>query len=547
MKRIFLPLVFASLPIFAIACSSSSSSSSNNDSPNINSLDADASAVGDPDVGATPPPSVQVELALSPPHLEMRPNSTASVQINVTRQGVAVPCLATLDGLPAGVKAAPVMIARDASSATATLVSDSTVVPGSTARVHVRCVLGIATLALDILGPAGSIDTDYGDQGKAIGTVTFGAGNAHFGPDLHVARQSNGKLVAVGEVYTSSSDFGVARYNEDGTLDTTFGTGGRVATDIGSNTADHPLDVTIQPDGKIIVVGSTGETTGDFAIVRYNADGTLDTSFDTDGKVVSSFSANMDRAVGVAVQADGKIVVAGDIANGTSFLFARYTPDGALDTTFNSAGSVSLPGNYARAMTIQPDGKMIVVGNSGDDMQVVRITSAGILDTTFDSDGVKSIDFNGFIDNARTVTLQSDGKILMLGSAGISSTDERFGIVRLLPNGDLDTTFNTTGKVTIDGPSGDFGRSLAVQADGKILAAGGGVYTGSATDFYIARLTANGELDPTFDEDGRVYVSFGGSTYNIATNLFLLPHGRILAAGFALSPVFAPTFVRLWQ
>jgi len=542
MKRICLPIVFASLPIVAIACSSS------NGSPNTGNVGADASAAGDPDVvDAMPQTGAGVELTLSPANLHLHPNSTGSVQINLIRHGVAVPCLATFDGLPAGVNAAPVMIAADATSGTATFVSDSTAVPGSSARVHVRCLTGLATLALDILGPSGSIDTGYGDQGKAIGTVTFGTDDAHFGPDVHVARQADGKLVAVGEVLTSSSDFGVARYNEDGTLDTTFGTGGRVATDIGSNTADSALGVTIQPDGKIIVVGSTGEDTGDFAIVRYDADGTLDTSFDTDGKVVSSFSATTDRAVGVAVQDDGKIVVAGDVANGTRFLLARYTPEGALDPTFNSAGSVSLPGNYARAMTIQPDGNMIVVGNAGDDMQVVRVTSDGILDTTFASDGVESLDFNGFVDDARTVTLQKDGKILVLGSAGISSTVERFGIARLLPSGGLDTTFNTTGKVTVDGPSGGVGRSLAVQSDGKILVAGGAVSTENETDFYVARLTANGEVDPTFGEDGHVYVSFGGSTYNVATNLFVLPRGRILAAGFALSPVFAPTFVRLWQ
>ncbi|MFT6765834.1 MAG: putative delta-60 repeat protein [Alteromonas naphthalenivorans] len=210
---------------------------------------------------------------------------------------------------------------------------------------------------------AGTLDGSFGGGDGKV-TTNINGGDIAYG----VAIQSDGKIVVVGE---SNSSFGVARYNTDGSLDTSFDTDGFLTTNFGS--VDAAYGVAIQSDGKIVVSGNSGN---DFAVARYNTDGSLDTTFDTDGKLTTDIgSSSTDVAYGVAIQADGKIVVVGD--NGSDFAVVRYNTDGSLDTTFDTDGKLTTDigtatADTARAVTIQTDGKIVVVGRSANDFAVVR-------------------------------------------------------------------------------------------------------------------------------------------------------------------------------
>ncbi len=241
------------------------------------------------------------------------------------------------------------------------------------------------------LGASGDPDPTFDGNGTVI-TDMGGGDKANA-----IVRQSDGKLIAVG---TSSNDFALARYNTDGSLDTTFTSNGKVITDIGSSTSDRANAVAIQSDGKIIVAGTSGQ---DFALARYNTDGTLDTTFDTDGKVTTntdSLGANFRAAEGtsIAIQTDGKIVVGGSIKQGDprKFALVRYNADGSLDTSFDSDGFATAqfePGGLAdeeiKAIVIQSDGKIVAVGEyKSGQFALARYNSDGSLDTSFDTDGM---------------------------------------------------------------------------------------------------------------------------------------------------------------
>ena len=187
----------------------------------------------------------------------------------------------------------------------------------------------------------GSLDTTFGGDGRVINSFSY-RDDARA-----VAVQGDGKIVVVGRAQLGKYDFLVVRYNADGSLDTTFDGDGWVTTDF-AGSHDRAYAVTLQTDGKIVVAGSAllGPTINDFALARYNSDGSLDTSFDGDGRATTSFhpAGSNDFAYDVAVQTDGKIVAAGYTwSDGGAFALARYNSDGSLDTSFNPTAS-SPPG-----------------------------------------------------------------------------------------------------------------------------------------------------------------------------------------------------------
>ena len=307
-------------------------------------------------------------------------------------------------------------------------------------------------------GNAGALDMTFNSTGKVV--TSFGAG-ADFAKAIAI--QADGKIVVAGVVNISAgfspvNRFAIARYNMDGSLDTTFGTSGKVTTAIGTN--DSANAVAIQADGKIVAAGSSNNW---LALVRYNTDGGLDTTFDTDGKVTADFGG----ANAVAIQADGKIVAAG--TSNFSFALVRYNTDGSLDTTFDTDGKVTADFGSANAVAIQADGKIVVAARSLIDFTLARYNTNGSLDTTFDTDGKVTTDFLGGFDDASAVAIQSDGKIVAAGWAIISG----FALARYNTDGSLDTTFDTDGKVTttINNMS-NVASAVAIQSDGKIVAAG---------------------------------------------------------------------------
>jgi uncharacterized delta-60 repeat protein len=337
----------------------------------------------------------------------------------------------------------------------------------------------------------GTLDTTFGDAGTVTTDFTTNGDTC-----LAVALQSDGKILAAGSigfVPHTNPNFGIARYNLDGTLDTTFGDGGMVTTDL--RPEPNSNGIAIQTDGKILAVGSSFDAGGEsFALVRFNADGTPDTTFGSGGMVTTVFETNAG-AHGVAIQPDGKIVVAGvtfasSKAGGAPGLaVARYDPDGALDPTFGDGGTVvtDLPGGAAAfRVAIQADGKILAMGGSafstGPEFTLVRYNADGSLDDGFGKHGSL---VSKLLDPFGAFAIQPDGRVVAAG------TD--FMLVRFNADGTLDATFGTGGKLTSDfGPgfaATDVG-AVAVQADGGILAAGSASLSKTDSDFALARYLA---------------------------------------------------------
>lgn len=330
-------------------------------------------------------------------------------------------------------------------------------------------------------------------------------------------------------------------------LDPTFGNNGKVITAFGT-ADDLALRLALQPDGKIIVVGVAGDSSfnSDFAVARYNSNGTLDTSFDGDGKVTDDINGDEDSANTVALQPDGKIVVAGQAVDGffgdADFAITRYNSNGSIDTGFDVDGLVTQDFDFnfdeATGAVIQPDGRIIVAGTarisgsgfSDDDFAVVRLNSNGSLDSSFGSNGTVETDFGPGDDSVTKALLQSDGKLLVVGAAENAFGDEDFAIARYDANGDLDTSFGLDGRLTTDFGSGNDGVIDAVlQTDGKILAVGKATVNGNA-DFGIARYNVNGTLDTNFGNGGKVTTDFGFGGDNAAA-VMLQPNGKIIVVG----------------
>jgi uncharacterized delta-60 repeat protein len=312
-----------------------------------------------------------------------------------------------------------------------------------------------------------------------------------------VAIQTDGKIVAGGAASTSGVDFALARYNTDGSLDPTFDGDGRVTTDYGFGSS-QVYGLAIQAGGKIVAAGYGSSTAQDFFLARYNSNGSLDASFDGDGKVTFlGFGTNHNRAHAVAIQTDGKIVAAGCTNCSTSsgnFALARLNTNGSLDFTFGGDGRVITDffgdDDQAHAIAIQMDGKIVAGGIATDSSSgaslfgLARYNSDGALDAGFDGDGKVTTRFAGFGDEAYGVAIQRDGKIVGAGLAcsGCFAGGD-FGVARYNIDGSLDTMFSGDGLMMTDfGFEGDRAFAVAIQGDGKIVAAGvaGG-------DFALAR------------------------------------------------------------
>jgi uncharacterized delta-60 repeat protein len=389
--------------------------------------------------------------------------------------------------------------------------------------------------ALARYNPDGSLDTTFSDDGKQ--TTSFGDFD-FVGRANGVALQPDGKIVVVGD--SGGPGFALARYNPDGSLDTTFSEDGKQTTGFEDGFA---TDVVVQPDGKIVAVGATEFfPAGDFALARYNPDGSLDTTFSEDGKQTTDFGGGAEPEVarGVVLQPDGRIVVAGGTSGG-DFGLSRYNADGSLDTTFSGDGKQTTRFgesiDQAQDLALQTDGRIVVAGGTGNgDFGLARYTADGSLDTTFSGDGKQTTDFadpgadSRPFDSIGGVALQEDGKVIAAGASrpfAFGPVDARFALARYNPDGSLDTTFSEDGKQITSFGDGA-ASALALRADGKIVAVGSGGPRGSG-NFALARYNLDGSLDTTFSEDGKQTTEFAG--FDAAEAVALQPDGKIVAVG----------------
>jgi uncharacterized delta-60 repeat protein len=401
------------------------------------------------------------------------------------------------------------------------------------------------------------LDTTFGTAGKADTTERGGASTAFGGDRSAMALQADGKIVMVGG---SASDFLLARFNADGNLDTSFGTGGKVVTDFGSGLRqEEALAVAIQNDGKIVVAGYTAidlappakDPPPTFALARYNADGSLDASFGTGGRV----SGNVNGiAYVVAIQPDGKIVVAGEFAfataNGSDFsdiVVARFNSNGSLDTSFGTSGTGQVTAdigaltNTARNLVLQPDGAIVISGKPTgsslgfDHTDIVRYTANGALDASFGSGGKLTL---AGVDVGQGLARQADGKFVLVGAATTVTVPatSRFLLKRLNADGSADAAFGNAGTVDIAFTVNAAASAVVMQADGRIVVAGTTALSANS-NFLVARYRSDGTLDASFSNGtGVLAVDYFGDD-DIGENVLVQPDGKIVVSGQARNNV----------
>jgi uncharacterized delta-60 repeat protein len=361
----------------------------------------------------------------------------------------------------------------------------------------------------------GDLDTSFGSGGKK--TINFGGTDAA----QAVLVQPNGRVIVAGGGGPASSFCVVRLRAANGTLDPTFGSGGKRVVDFGTDN-ESVYGAALQPDGKIVLVG---DSRLQVAVVRLKANGALDTTFDGDGKKILSWGA-IGRATAVVVAPNGKILLGGFSGpEGGNIQVARLKPNGALDTTFGAAGIATIDfggDDFGEAMARQADGRIVVAGRSTAAGAVVaRLRATGALDPDFGSGGRVTLPGGGSV---RAVLVQPDRKIVVAGNASISAM---MVVTRLMPDGSPDTTFDGDGTATIDfGSTSDIAAGVVRQPDGKLVVAG---YTQASEDVAVARLNPNGSLDATFGAAGKATVDFGVATFGNA--VARAPNGRIVVAG----------------
>src|SRR5258706_9803906 len=369
----------------------------------------------------------------------------------------------------------------------------------------------------------GTLDQSFGDRGKVntnIQDLNKGREEVHA-----VVVQPDGKIVFAGTTKTPGI---ICRYNADGTPDNTFDGDGRVFCYGYSFNC-----IALQPDGKIIAAGSG------FTLVRLNANGTFDNSFDGDGKASATIGSYYGIANAIALQSDGKIVVAGASYNGSGndFALARFNTDGSLDNNFDGDGKLVSPfstfNNEIRGLAVQSDGKIMVAGSNYNGTNatlfaLARYNTDGTPDNNFDGDGKLTTSFGSSNDYATSIVLQNDGKIVVAGF-----NDHDLALARYNSNGSPDNNFDADGKVTaVCGSSNNSSPSVALRSDGKIVVA-----ITNASNFGLFRYNTDGSPDNSFDGDGSVTTAMGLYGDQVKCIAMVPATGKIVVGGYSLMPI----------
>lgn len=395
---------------------------------------------------------------------------------------------------------------------------------------------------------AGDLDTSFGTNGTT--RTPFGGSNSSDTPDS-ILRQRDGKLVvAGGGGPLDAQDFLVVRYTASGRHDTSFSGDGLDTVDFGGN--DNVAAAFLRRDGKLVVAGETATNPQDgrLAVARYNTDGTLDTSFSGGRRVSPFFPGTRHFLNDVEMLPGGGFVAVGPVfgagSDGTDMGIAKYRRDGSLDPSFGGGDGLALvgftrPGGTDNAfdVLVQRDGKLVVTGNfqtgpapNGFDVGIARLESDGDLDSTFAGDGRRWVAFDDEPGNDRGVRTvqQRDGKLVTVAYAIVNGGQD-IGLIRLRTNGVLDRRFSGDGRQTTDFAGlPDFGNNLRLQPDGRIVVVGTGLLPGAGVETAVLRYLRNGELDPSFGDGGKRTFSQGPAV-EAAVNL-LADAAAITVAGY---------------
>ena len=381
------------------------------------------------------------------------------------------------------------------------------------------------------VGVPGSLDDTFGGDGQVELNPTAGDDYAR-----DVALQQDGRIVTAGRHGRFGGQFGIARFLADGSPDPSFSGNGWTSTNFGPD-YDLAYAVAVQPDGKIVAAGYAAP--GGFALARYQTNGALDPTFSGDGKVVTHLPAGFEFAAGLAIQPDGKLVLVGGIGgHGGQFAVLRYRSNGTLDPTFSGNGwavtNITGGDDWAWDVALQPDGRIVAGGiaNGGRDDSnfqpvVMRYNPNGSVDTTFSGDGriIPRLSQSSVV---TAVQIQPDGGIVLAGQLGRDTTTA-FALWRLTSGGALDSQFSQDGKMVYDFGSGrNWAADVALQPDGGIVAVGTG--PGGRGQFAAIRLLSNGDLDGTFGTGGTVRTNVTAE-FDVAFGVALQPDGMIVAAG----------------
>jgi uncharacterized delta-60 repeat protein len=366
-----------------------------------------------------------------------------------------------------------------------------------------------------------------------------------------IAVQPDGKIVAVGHLNQSStggntSTFVVVRLLPGGALDSGFGNGGIVTTRLRFGNASA-RGVALQPDGKIVVCGNAAPSQGfgvtHLVVARYFADGRPVPAFSGDG-VVESDPGPRAMAKAVKVQPDGKILVAGSV-NGDTMLL-RYTPDGSPDRRFGLRGRIVISnapppqGEAAYAVLLQPDQKILLAGDFGNQSSIfaARLQPYGKIDASFDGDGLLQVSFGDGLNVTTDCELQPDGKIVVAGFFLDRSTlEQKWTVTRLDPDGSFDTTFDGDGRLELPVNNPDTAlMAVELQPDGKIVLGGSLQRPEPADlDFLLMRRNPDGSPDTSFGRNGQVETNISPIADQLRA-MKIQPDGKIVAAGFAVNP-----------
>ena len=493
------------------------------------------------DPATNPPPAATFTIALSTQKAVILQGTSVEVDATVTRSaGFDAAIELAVTGLPNGVTAAPVSVAKGAATAKLTLTAGAAAPHSLPTSASVNGSSGTISaqqgVTVTVRGVAGSIDTSFGTDGKTVTAVGPTDDSAQA-----MAVQADGKLVVVGYGNTGAgTDFELVRLQRDGAIDTTFGINGKVTTDV-STGSDVANAVAIQADGKIVVAGSADVSPKgkSFAVVRYNADGSLDGTFGNGGKVTTDVSTGSDVANAVAIQADGKIVVAGSVdvsPKGKSFAVVRYNTDGSLDGTFGDNGKVitsfGSASDEAFAVVVQADGKIVLGGHyrhatQGMDFALARYETNGTLDFGFGVNGlatapIRTGNSRDSIYGMALQTIDGEQKIVAVGGEG------DFALNRFNANGTVDNTFRMGQSLysefgTVIGAA----RAVQVSADNKIIVAGH-----ANNDFALLQLNADGTNDTTFGNNGAIVTKVSATNWNTATAVVRQDDGKVVVGGW---------------